>query len=433
MPQCSPYLRTWRLRVHRLRHDRRIAFFVSVLTVPTVLTVLTVLPVLPGFAPAAAATPGSATTGSATPGSATPGSATTGSGSGFVTRSGSQLMLGGTRFRFAGTNEYYLGLDDNIRDSSGRPSYPTNARIDNALQAAVRTGATVVRSHTLGISVGCSVCFEPRSGKFSGAALRSADYAVYRAGQLGLKLIIPLTDQWRYYHGGESVFTGWAGYPNSADPAATAANNATQRSAESHFYSDPAVISAFRAYVAHLVDHVNYYTKVAYKDDPAIMAWETGNELWTADPTWTQALASFLKHTLGVQQLVADGSAADGMSVANAAVHGADVDILGGHFYPVDVDTMNSQAAIAAANGKAYVIGEFDWTNATATAALLSAVEGNPNVSGDLYWTMMPYLENGAPEPHDDGLALYSPAISSSSETISALLTAHARRMSGQS
>jgi hypothetical protein len=351
------------------------------------------------------------------------------SAAGFVTRSGSRLMLDGRLFRFAGTNQYYLGLDDNVRDAAGNPTHPTTARVDDALQSAVRTGATVVRSHTLGISVGCAVCFEPRPGVFSAGALASADYAIYRAGQLGLKLVIPLTDQWRWYHGGESTFTGWAGYPNNPDPSVNAAVSSAQRASESHFYTDPAVVSAFRQYVSRLLNHVNPWNGIAYKDDPTVLAWETGNELWTAPPAWTQNVAAYLKHTIGVRQLVADGSAADGMSVADAAVRAPDVDIVGGHFYPIDVVTAHREAAIAASYGKAYVIGEFDWTDQAATAALISAVENDRNISGDLYWTLLPHLESGEPEPHDDGFAMYSPALDARSAAISTLLTAHARRM----
>ena len=347
----------------------------------------------------------------------------------FVTRSGSRLLLNGKLFRFAGANEYYLGLDDNVRDAAGNPTRPSTAVIDDALGSAVRTGATVVRSHTLGISVGCAVCFEPRPGVFSVAALASADYAIYRAGRLGLKLMIPLVDQWRWYHGGVSTFTGWAGYPNDPDRSVNAASSAAQRASEGHFYTDPAVITTFRRHVSQLLDHVNPYNGVAYKDDPTVLAWETGNELWTAPPAWTASFATYLKNTVGVRQLVADGSAADGMSVADAAIRAPDVDIVGGHFYPVDVTVLRREAAIAAANGKAYVIGEFDWTNASATAAQIAAVENDRNISGDLYWGLLPHLANGAPEPHDDGFAMYSPAVSSSSGVIAGLLTAHTRRM----
>ena len=363
------------------------------------------------------------TVSSASPVGAPPASA------GFVTRSGSGLFLAGNRFRFAGANEYYLGLDDNVPDSSGMPTYPTKAAIDDALRSAVATGATVVRSHTLGVSVGCSSCLEPRLGVFNDGALVAADYAIFRAGQLGLKLMIPLTDQWRWYHGGESVFTGWAGYPNDPNPSVNAANSTAQRESESHFYSDPAIRSSFRVYVAHLLNHVNPYNALAYKNDPTILAWETGNELWTADEAWTQSLAQYLKHTVGARQLVADGSAADGMSVSGAAVDAPDIDIVGGHFYPVDIEWMRRDASVAAAHGKAYVVGEFDWTNPGATAALIAAVQGDPNIAGDLYWTLMPHLAGGAPEPHGDGFAMYTPAVDANMSAVLTQLTAHARWM----
>ncbi len=50
----------------------------------------------------------------------------------FVTRSGSQLLLHGQPFRFAGPNIYWLGLDGN----TGSVAYPTHFRVDDALATA---------------------------------------------------------------------------------------------------------------------------------------------------------------------------------------------------------------------------------------------------------------------------------------------------------
>src|SRR5260370_30888136 len=71
--------------------------------------------------------------------------------SGFVTRSGSQLMLNGRPFRFAGANIHWLALDDST-------SYPSQFRVNDALDATKAMGATVIRSHSLVISVGCCNC-----------------------------------------------------------------------------------------------------------------------------------------------------------------------------------------------------------------------------------------------------------------------------------
>jgi hypothetical protein len=42
------------------------------------------------------------------------------------------------------------------------------------------------------------------------------------------------------------------------------------------FYTDPRVIGGFKQYIKALLNHVNRYTGVALKEDPAIMGWETG-------------------------------------------------------------------------------------------------------------------------------------------------------------
>ncbi len=87
----------------------------------------------------------------------------------FVTRSGSQLMLDGRQFRFAGANVYWLGLDENVDGVD----YPTHFRVNDALTAAETMGATVVRSHTLGISVGCERCVEPSLGRVQYDSIRA--------------------------------------------------------------------------------------------------------------------------------------------------------------------------------------------------------------------------------------------------------------------
>lgn len=66
-------------------------------------------------------------------------------------------------------------------------------------------GATTIRSTTLGVSVGHPLSINPSLGVFNEEALRRVDYAVYAAGTYGLRLIIPLTDNWDYYHGGQSI------------------------------------------------------------------------------------------------------------------------------------------------------------------------------------------------------------------------------------
>ena len=122
----------------------------------------------------------------------------------FVTRNGARLMLDGEVFRFAGANLYWLGLDENVvnETTGSNVAYPTDFRIDDGLATAAEMGANVVRAHTLGVSTGnTQYSFEGSKGTFNDAAAERMDFAIARAQARGIRLIIPLTDNYDYYHG----------------------------------------------------------------------------------------------------------------------------------------------------------------------------------------------------------------------------------------
>ncbi|HSW99523.1 MAG TPA: hypothetical protein VLH38_00635 [Patescibacteria group bacterium] len=362
----------------------------------------------------------------------------------FITRNGSILQLDGKQFRFAGPNIYWLGVDDFLRDSGGDITYPTHFRIDNVLAGATSMHSTAVRSHTLGVSVNCKNCMEPSLNQFNDAAFEPIDYAIEQAGAHNLKLMIPLTDEWRY-NGGKWVFVHWAakaGVPGvvdtKADLSLTAGSDysgsGSEKVIEEQFFTNDTIVNYFKTYISHLLNHVNQYTGIAYKDDPTIMAWETGNELYDAPTSWTQNIASYIKHNAGAKQLVADGSAYSNNHVTSAALTAADVDIVGGHFYnwPNGLDTnwMAQDAAVAKQNNKAYVVGEWGWSMPGNTA-FMSAIDSNKAIAGDLYWSMFGYQEDGKPIPHatlnygSDDVPLYVPGISPTMNTAITNMTNH--------
>lgn len=310
---------------------------------------------------------------------------------GFVRRSGSRLLLGGRPFRFGGANIYWLGLDEN----DGPVAYPTRFRIDDALETAKDMGATVVRGQTLGISTGNALSVEPALGKFNSRAFAPIDYAVYRARQLGLKLVIPLTDYWNYYHGGIYSFTSWLGRPpcHQSDCPAQAR----------FFYTSPAAISAFKQYIRHLLNHVNVYTGVPYKADPAIMSWELGNELNGMPRSWITAIAAFI-HRLAPHQLVSAGQQA---GIGQAALSAPGVDIIDVHYYPPAISRIESDAARVAAAGKAYFAGEYGSTSAS--QPLLAAMAADRHISGAAFWSLFAHNDTYGYVHHRDGFTLHYP------------------------
>lgn len=342
-----------------------------------------------------------------------------------ITRSGSTLLQQGEPWRFAGVNMYWLGLDENRPDSVGA-TYPTHAAVWRALASAASLGATVVRSTTLGVSVGGPRSLEPQLGTFDDRALDAVDFAVAAAQRLGLHLMIPLTDEWHFYEGGKHTFTNWAGFADV--PGQTLVTSTVQRGRETQFYTDPAVVSAFDAYLAHLLTHVNPYTGVRLGEDPTIAIWETGNELWDAPPGWTEQAAHYLK-SLAPAALVADGSASSGMRMADTGYADPDVDIVDAHYYPADADLARSDAAFVAQHGKVFMIGEYP-ALAPGAASWLADLAADRDVSGDLAWSMLPWTSSGA-EPHEDGYTFHYPGADPAEITFDAALHDHALAMNG--
>ncbi|WP_344222870.1 hypothetical protein [Lapillicoccus jejuensis] len=311
----------------------------------------------------------------------------------FVTRSGTRLTLDGRPFRFSGANLYWTGLDENVAgvdpDAGQSVAYPTAFRIRDGLRAARELGATVVRAHTVGISTGSPLSLEPSMGLWNPAAWGPIDLTVAEAGRLGLRLIVPLSDNGRYYHGGRYDVLRWLGldttYPGTA------------------FYSDPRAIAAYQAHVAVVLNHVNPLTGRRLGDDPTIMAWELGNEMDWEIPSWVQANAAFVK-TLAPRQLVAAGQS---RGVQWAVTASPSVDISDSHYYPLDAAAVHADAATATAAGKVYVIGEYPSTDADDTA--LQSIAADPNVSGAAVWSVMPHGDHYGVVPHEDGYTLHVP------------------------
>ncbi|BBH71774.1 hypothetical protein ACTI_84590 [Actinoplanes sp. OR16] len=299
----------------------------------------------------------------------------------FVTRDGATLELGGKPFRFAGTNIYWLGLDENV----GGVGYPTRFRIRDALDTAKAMGLTVVRSHMLASTGNPKSILPDTTGPLNEQAFATVDYAIAYAGTLGIKLILPLTDEWAYYHGGHRDFTDPYGLPGEA------------------FYTDPRVIADYQHYVKRVMDRVNPLTGKRYRDDAAIMAWELGNELEGMTPSWIAANAALFKKW-APRQLVAAGRRfdIDPDTLADAAV-----DIVDVHYYPPTAAKVASDAATVAAAGKVYIAGEYAST--AASSSLFDPLVDDRAVTGMLSWSLFGHADDHGYVQHDDGFTFHYP------------------------
>jgi hypothetical protein len=307
----------------------------------------------------------------------------------FVTRHGNELLLDGHPFRFAGANIEWLGLIGYGTNGTG-PQYPSAYEVDDALATAKEMGATVVRAQTLGDSVGCANCLEPKLGQFNEQAFRVMDYAVMRARAYGIRLIFEFEGD---AEGGvglpyletSDVFSHWRG---DADP-----------------WTDPTVIADEENHIAHVVNHVNTYTGIPYKDDPTILGWMDCNEceLWGQErtQTWVPRIAAYVKSLDRRHPFITNAFVT---LPSSTLVEDPNIDVFSLEYYnhwapgPDEITGQglmpHTWAAQVVSGGKPWFISEFGWdrTNERTPAALgtfLSGVVADPNISGDLWWALV--------------------------------------------
>jgi hypothetical protein len=298
----------------------------------------------------------------------------------FVARSGTRLTLGGRPFRFGGANLEWLGLVGYGPADPTGPHFPSHYEVDDALATAKELGALVVRSQTLGDSVGCADCLEPTEGVFNDAAFAHADYALASARAHGLKVIVTLVGDDAAEGGTGCVYLRWAGI---SQPNCSLVNMAP-------FWTDPTVLGEVETHIAAVLDHVNVYTHVAYKDDPTILGWDLLNG-GGSPLDWTREVVSFVRG-IDVRHLILSGYANAGLAGVGACVS---------FVYPhwsMPLAMVSPWIAQCRREGKPYLVYEYGWdrTNYPTLRGFerfLDTLRKTPEVAGDAFWALQAHAD----------------------------------------
>jgi mannan endo-1,4-beta-mannosidase len=355
----------------------------------------------------------------------------------FVTTRGRRLMLDGRPFRFGGTNNYYL-------------HYKSHYMIDSVLNDADAMGLTVVRCWCFsdgpaGASANGGLAMQSEPGVFNEASFEAFDYAVYKAGTLGIRLVVALTNNWADF-GGIPQYATWFGAQHD------------------DFFRRADMRAAYRAWVRHVIGRRNRYTGLRYDAEPTVMTWELANEpRCQSDKTgdtlvsWANEMSRFIKR-LAPRQLVTVGdegfygrandpdypySNFEGVAWPRLIALPA-VDYGTMHLYPQGwgettpqwgVDWIANHIRDGHAANTPVVLEEFGWQAPGATTEdALDAVrdpvyrmwtdavlaEGG---DGSQFWLLTARQDDGTPYPNFDGYRVIYPS------STAALLSANARAL----
>jgi hypothetical protein len=301
----------------------------------------------------------------------------------FVTRDGSRLMLEGKPFRFVSVNiPNYFILED-----TGDITQPSWHRVTafeqrDAVRAVQRLGGQVFRAYTFAVEGGRNVegrmahiHADPATGRirYNEDLFRDVDRGLAIAAEEGVRVIIPLVDNWEWFGG----YAEWAKLAGAQD-----------------FWTDARAKAAFKEFLTWLLNRKNTVNGRRYRDDPAIFAWELGNEIDKANAEWISEMAAHIKRA-DHNHLLIDGGH---KTIPAVSLSDPNIDIVTTHYTD---DQFVNFAAQAARAGKAYIYGEFAPTDLQQVSRIVSQTMTSP-AAGAMAWSLRFRAESGGFYYHSD-------------------------------
>ncbi|XP_016506608.2 mannan endo-1,4-beta-mannosidase 1-like [Nicotiana tabacum] len=198
---------------------------------------------------------------------------------GFIAVNGAHFELNGSSFLFNGFNSYWL------MHVAAEPS--ERYKVTEVLKDASAAGLSVCR--TWAFSDGGDRALQISPGVYDERVFQGLDFVISEAKKYGVRLILSFVNNWNDF-GGKAQYVQWA------------RNVGAQINGDDDFYTHPMLKDYYKNHIKKVITRFNTITKVAYRDDPTIMAWELINEPRNqADYSgktinaWVQEMASFVK------------------------------------------------------------------------------------------------------------------------------------------
>ena len=318
----------------------------------------------------------------------------------FVTAHDGMLMDGNRPFRFVSFNVPNLNyIEDDMRFRQANPyRLPAEYEMRDVFETINQVGGQVVRIYTIPVKNTNFPAGAPTyvlaPGKFNEDAFRRLDQMMALANHYGVRIIFPLVNNWPWM-GGRPNYAAFRGKSPDA------------------FWTDPQLIADVEDTMRHVLERTNTVTGIKYKDDKAILCWETGNEL-DAPFSWTVQITRFIK-SIDQNHLVMDGSRGNfrqNEPVQPGALTEPSIDIVTTHHYEADPavipghiqDTVNFVQ-----KKKVYLVGEFGFAPTAANETILDQVVADKSIAGALVWSLRFHNEDGGFYNHSEpaGSGLY--------------------------
>jgi mannan endo-1,4-beta-mannosidase len=160
-------------------------------------------------------------------------------------------------------NAYFL-QEETARDV--RRGLAESPVLEEVLAKAAALGVRAVRTngHNDAVAKVGDSAIQLAPLQYDEVALVGLDRVLSRARVHGVRLVLTLGNYWDAY-GGARQYVAWAGLPRPVE-------------GDSRFFTEPAVVTHYKAHVVGLLNRVSTVDGIRYGEHPAVLAWELLNE-----------------------------------------------------------------------------------------------------------------------------------------------------------
>ena len=320
----------------------------------------------------------------------------------FVRQQAGQFFLNGKPYSYIGTNLWYGA----ILGSKGQGG--TRDRLIAELDTLTALGITNLRilvgsDGERGVLTKVEPTLQIAPGVYNDTILDGLDFLLAEMGKRQMKAVLYLNNSWEW-SGGYGFYLEHAGYGKAPRPEEAGYTAFMNHVAQ--FADCPEAQALFFDYVRFIVSRTNRYTHTAYTDDPAVMAWQIGNEPRAFGEAQKEGFAKWLAETSALirsidpNHLISIGSEGIwGCEMDSALYHrisaDPDIDYLTVHIWPynwgwtkepstIQPSTFNylqPHLSISRALRKPIVIEEFGFPRDD-----MSTTPGSPTTARDNYY-----------------------------------------------
>jgi mannan endo-1,4-beta-mannosidase len=324
-----------------------------------------------------------------------------------IQRQGDQLMEANKPFRFISlcTSTLNTTKEQILPDWSNR--WPNEFEIRSIFESVQRVGGRATRTG-IGFTIaspqdpGAHVHITARR-TYNEQAFIAMDRVIALAHEYDVRIILPFIASQSFTNTrGIDEFTALSGKPKGS------------------FWTDEAVKDDFKHFIHFVLNRKNTVNGLLYKDDPAILAWQLGNEFSSyysdrkLDPAvyrpqilaWSKEMAAYIK-SVDSKHLVMEGGGAD----RNALVADPNIDVISTHLYeywnklvgdPSDLGPIASAERKALVGKKPLIVDELGLASHDNLKKLLKTIR-EEGIVGGLLWGVRGHRYAGGWYYHNEG------------------------------